>query len=67
MRQRPGSVKKRDLERALREYGFEVKRSGAKHEVWSNGGVTLMVPRTLKGAGTIRHLVEQIIASRSEP
>ena len=57
-------MKRADLVTALRENGFVVKRRGGKHEIWSNGAVSLIVPRSLKGVGTIRQIVDVIIASR---
>lgn len=39
-------MKKRDLEKKLRQYGWELERQGGSHEIWSNGqGVTEPVPR----------------------
>ena len=63
MRESPGSVRRRDLVRALRENGWELARQGAKHQVWARGRAVVMVPRTLKGTGTIRQIVDQIIAA----
>jgi len=37
-------VKKRDLERQLKRLGWWCLRQG-KHEIWTNGEVTLPVPR----------------------
>ena len=63
MREHPGSVKRRDLVQALRENGWEPAREGAKHQIWAKGTAVLMVPHTLKGTGTIRQIVDQIIAA----
>lgn len=38
-------MKKRDLEKALRSYGWWLKRQGAKHEAWTDGEIVEMVPR----------------------
>jgi hypothetical protein len=64
MRANSGSVDRRQLALALRENGFQLAREGAKHEVWSNGTVSVAVPRTLKGIGTIRRILDVVIASR---
>lgn len=67
MRRNPGSVSKRDLDAALRENGWVLERQGAKHEIWSKGDAySQRVPRSLKGTGTIRRLIETIIASNRE-
>ena len=63
MRENPGSVKRRDLVQALRENGWALAREGAKHEVWVKGTATVMVARALKGTGTIRRIVDLIIAA----
>jgi len=38
-------MKKVDLERQLRELGWWKSREGAKHEKWTNGRHTTMIPR----------------------
>jgi len=39
-------MKKRDLERALREFGWTLISNDGKHEKWGNGkGLTEPVPR----------------------
>ena len=63
LREHAAGATKREIVTALREHGFAIKRNGAKHEIWSNGTFTVMVPRTLKGAGTKRQIIDQIIAS----
>lgn len=63
MRANPGGVTKRALVAALREHGFTLARRGGKHEVWSNGAVSVMVPRSLKGVGTVRRILDVMIAS----
>ena len=35
---------KLDLEKLLKEAGFELERQG-KHEIWSNGEIKIPVPR----------------------
>jgi mRNA interferase HicA len=41
----PHRVKKAELEKRLREYGWWLDRQGSRHEVWSNGRLTEPVPR----------------------
>lgn len=38
------SLTKRELEKLLKEAGFEIDRQG-KHEIWSNGEVKIPIPR----------------------
>jgi mRNA interferase HicA len=38
-------VKKKDLERQLRESGWRFVRHGGSHDVWTNGEVLEFVPR----------------------
>lgn len=38
-------MKKRDLEQKLKELGWYFRREGAEHEVWTNGTLTVVVPR----------------------
>jgi mRNA interferase HicA len=38
-------VKRRDLESALRELGWEFSRHGGNHDIWSRGEDTMAVPR----------------------
>ena len=62
MRRNPGSVSRRDLVAALREHGWALDRQDGKHEVWKRpGGGRIAVPRTLKGTGTVRRIVEQMM------
>jgi predicted RNA binding protein YcfA (HicA-like mRNA interferase family) len=61
MRANPGSVDRRDLISALRERGYVLARQG-KHEIWSDGRTApLAIPRTLKGTGTVRKILDQMI------
>ena len=39
------SYKRRKIIRALREYGFEQAREGSNHTIFSNGRVSVPVPR----------------------
>ena len=66
MRRNPGSVSRRDLVAALREAGFEVARTQGKHEIWKSGPFKVAVPRTLKGSGTVRQIVEFIVELRKQ-
>lgn len=38
-------MKKRDLEQALRMYGWYFQREGGNHEIWTNGIISEPVPR----------------------
>jgi mRNA interferase HicA len=38
-------LKRRDLENALKTMGWEFKRHGGKHDVWTNGEIEEMIPR----------------------
>lgn len=38
-------MKKRDLEKQLKELGWSFLREGGSHEQWTNGELTLSVPR----------------------
>ena len=38
-------MKRNDLERKLRNYGWWFKRSGSKHDLWTNGYDDEAVPR----------------------
>jgi predicted RNA binding protein YcfA (HicA-like mRNA interferase family) len=38
-------VKRRDIERRLRELGWRMARHGARHDVWARGDDDLVVPR----------------------
>lgn len=38
-------MKKRDLDKALKDLGFSKVREGGNHEVWSNGSISIPVPR----------------------
>jgi len=38
-------MKRRDLEKKLRNLGWQLARHGGKHDVWSKGERELVVPR----------------------
>lgn len=38
-------VKKRELEQKLKELGFYLQRQGGNHEVWTNGKISIPIPR----------------------
>jgi mRNA interferase HicA len=38
-------VKRRDLERSLRDLGWWFLRAGGSHDVWTNGKISTTVPR----------------------
>ena len=39
------SMKKRDVEKRLKDYGWKLARNGASHDVWTNGQIAVTVPR----------------------
>jgi predicted RNA binding protein YcfA (HicA-like mRNA interferase family) len=41
-------VKRRDLERRLRQLGWHLLRQGKKHDVWAKGDRELVVPRHIE-------------------
>lgn len=38
-------MKKRDLEKKLKELGWSLSRHGSNHDVWTNGKIITEVPR----------------------
>ena len=38
-------MKKKDLERKMRQLGWFLKRQGGNHEIWSNGDIDIPIPR----------------------
>lgn len=38
-------MKKRDLEKKLKEYGWLLARHGGSHDIWTNGLISTQVPR----------------------
>jgi len=38
-------MKRRDLEKKMRSWGWELKRHGGKHDYWTNGAEEIAVPR----------------------
>jgi len=38
-------MKRKDLERQLKDLGWYFSRHGGKHDVWTNGEETEMIPR----------------------
>lgn len=38
-------MKKRDLEKQLKIFGWRLKRQGGNHEIWTNGILTQPLPR----------------------
>ena len=38
-------MKKRDLEIKLKKLGWQLKRHGGNHDIWTNGIVTEPIPR----------------------
>jgi mRNA interferase HicA len=38
-------MKRKDVEKRLREYGWYFLRRGGKHDVWTNGELETTVPR----------------------
>jgi mRNA interferase HicA len=60
-------VKKRELEDALKELGFEFERHGGKHDVWKRGEEEIAVPRhTEINERLARGLIKQAQRGRSK-
>ena len=38
-------MKKKDLEKALKQLGWRLKRQGGNHEIWTNGEDSEAIPR----------------------
>ena len=59
-------MKKRDLEKKLRELGWDLLREGANHEIWTNGrGVTGRVPRHREiREGTAKKIIRKATRNR---
>jgi mRNA interferase HicA len=38
-------MKRRDLERALRDFGWRLARNGSRHDIWGKDESELAVPR----------------------
>lgn len=38
-------MKRKDLERILKEHGFELERNGANHDIFSDGNKSIPIPR----------------------
>ena len=38
-------MKHKDLVRMLKDLGFSLNRQGGEHEIWSNGKISVSVPR----------------------
>lgn len=38
-------MKKRDLEKKLKAFGWWLERHGGKHDIWTNGEISNQVPR----------------------
>jgi len=38
-------MKRRDLEKHLRNLGWRFKRQGGNHEIWTNGKISQPIPR----------------------
>jgi len=54
------SLSKSELVRLLRRNGCTKIRDGAKHEIWFShiSNLHFSVPRTLRGEGTLRHILK---------
>ncbi len=53
-------LNKRQAIRILRKAGWNLVKSGGRHQVWSNGKSTLSLPHTLQGDGLYGWLAGQI-------
>ncbi len=38
-------MKRRDLERSVRDFGWSLIRNGSRHDIWGKGEYELAVPR----------------------
>jgi len=38
-------MKKKDLEKRLKSYGWWLERHGSNHDIWTNGEVKIPIPR----------------------
>ena len=38
-------MKRRELEKKLKELGWRLSRHGGKHDIWTNGNMEITVPR----------------------
>lgn len=38
-------MKKKDLEKKLKECGWQLARHGSKHDIWTNGKISTQIPR----------------------
>ena len=56
----PAGTTRRDLVRALRQAGWELRREGARHEVWANGRSQVLIPRHRgdMAPGTVRSIAQ---------
>jgi len=41
-------MKRKDLERRLRELGWRIVRHGSRHDIWADGEFEIAVPRHLE-------------------
>lgn len=56
-------MKRRDLERKLLELGWKLLRHGGAHDLWTNGGARLAIPRHREIAGS---LARKLLRSAAE-
>ena len=57
-------MKKKEIEKKLKNAGFIKKRAGSKHDVWEKSKKNIMVPRHNNGKdlkkGTILSIIKEI-------
>ena len=56
-------MKRRELEKQLKKLGWEFKRQGGSHEIWSNGELSQPIPRHSE---IKEHLAKGILRIASE-
>jgi len=64
-----GPIKRKDLVRYLRQYGFEGPYSGAKHQFMKMRDVTIRIPNPHRmdiGVELLSRILKQAIISKSE-
>jgi mRNA interferase HicA len=55
-------MKKRDLEKRLRSFGWYLDRHGGNHDIWTNGNITTQIPRHAE----INELLAKAILRKAE-
>ncbi|NGX26555.1 MAG: hypothetical protein K940chlam6_00480 [Chlamydiae bacterium] len=56
-------MKKRDLEKRLKKFGWQLKRHGGNHDYWTNGEIHEAIPRH----NEIKEILARKIAKENPP